>query len=157
MLTTPLTPAKPNLTRYVDAQMGIFDSALAELKRGKKTGHWMWFIFPQIKGLGSSATSEYFGIHGREEAEDYLSDPILGKRLIECANTLVSINEVTAEDIFGYPDVLKLRSSMTLFESVSCENNVFSQVLEKYYQGQRDERTLELLDRTVFNRHLAGG
>ncbi len=89
MLTTPLTPVKPNLTRYVDAQMGIFDSALAELKRGKKTGHWMWFIFPQIKGLGSSATSEYFGIHGREEAEDYLSDPILGKRLIECANTLL--------------------------------------------------------------------
>jgi uncharacterized protein (DUF1810 family) len=147
MPTKPLTQVKPSLRRYVDAQANTYDSALAELKRRKKAGHWMWFIFPQIKGLGSSSTSEYFGIQSGEEAKEYLADPILGKRLTECANALVSISGLTAEEIFGYPDVLKLRSSMTLFECVSSDNSVFAQVLEKYYQGQRDRKTLELLDR----------
>ena len=139
--------AKPNLLRYTDAQADIYDSALAELRRGKKVGHWMWFIFPQIKGLGYSPASEYFGIQSDKEAKEYLSDPILGKRLIECANALLSAGGVTAEEIFGYPDVLKLRSSMTLFESVSSSNSVFTQVLDKYYHGQRDGKTLELLER----------
>ena len=137
---------KPGLDRYIDAQSNIYDSALAELRLAEKTGHWMWFIFPQIKGLGHSSTSEYYGIQGREEAKEYLSDPVLGKRLIECANALLSVSGTTAEEIFGYPDVLKLRSSMTLFENISDGNSVFSQVLDKYYQGQRDGKTLELLN-----------
>ena len=90
----------------------------------------MWFIFPQIKGLGSSSTSEYYGIDDSEEAKRYLSDPILGKRLIECTSALLSAGRSTAEEIFGYPDVLKLKSSMTLFESVSSDNRIFADVLE---------------------------
>ncbi|MDD2893313.1 MAG: DUF1810 domain-containing protein [Halothiobacillaceae bacterium] len=151
MSSFSLTQVKPSLHRYIDAQADLYDSALAELKRGKKTGHWMWFIFPQVKGLGSSSKSEYFGIQNSEEAKEYLYNPILGKRLIECVNALV-LNGITAQDILGYPDVLKLRSSMTLFESVSSENNVFSKVLENYFQGQRDIETLELLDRYEANK-----
>lgn len=147
MSSTARPQENVSLIRYVNAQTEIYDSALAELKRGKKEGHWMWYIFPQLKGLGASTTSDYFGIQSYKEAKEYLSDPILGKRLAECAGTLLSINGVTAADIFGYPDVLKLRSSMTLFENVSCENGVFTQVIEKYYRGQRDSKTLELLGR----------
>ncbi len=104
----------------------------------------MWFIFPQIRGLGSSTKGDFFGIQSRAEAREYLADPVLGKRLLECANVLLSVDGVTAEDIFGYPDLLKLRSSMTLFENVS-ENDAFTKVLEKYYQGLRDTKTHELL------------
>jgi uncharacterized protein (DUF1810 family) len=143
---------KQSLNRYIDAQSDIYDSALSELKRGKKVGHWMWFVFPQIKGLGTTSTSEYYSIQGYEEAKEYLSDPILGKRLIECANALLSIDGVTAKEIFGHPDVLKLKSSMTLFESISDDSGVFAKVLEKYYQGQRDGITLELLDQYETNK-----
>lgn len=136
---------KLNLCRYVDAQADIYDSALAELKNGKKQSHWMWFIFPQIKGLGSSSMSNYFGIQSLDEAKEYLSDSILGKRLLECTNTLVALNGVTAEEIFGYPDVLKLQSSMTLFENASDNNGVFAKVLEMYFRGERDNKTLGLL------------
>lgn len=104
----------------------------------------MWFIFPQIQGLGPSAKSDFFGIQSNAEAREYLADPVLGKRLLECANVLLSVDGATAEDIFGYPDVLKLRSSMTLFENVS-DNDAFTKILEKYYQGQRDTKTHELL------------
>ena len=146
MPTTSLRQAKPNLRRFVDAQADIYNSALTELEQGKKIGHWMWFIFPQMKGLGSSTVNKYFGIQSREEAKEYLAHPILGERLLECVDILMSVSGVAAVDIFGYPDVLKLRSSMTLFESVSSGESVFFQVLKEYYQGQRDSRTLELLD-----------
>ena len=146
------TKLKYSLSRYVDAQSNVYNSALDELKRGNKTGHWMWFVFPQIRGLGSSPTSEYYGIQDCEEAKKYLSDPVLGKRLIECANALLSISGITAEKIFGYPDVLKLKSSMTLFDTISDGNSVFLQVLEKYYQGQRDDKTLKLLDQDRSNK-----
>jgi uncharacterized protein (DUF1810 family) len=145
-----LTRAK-NLDRFIDAQANIYDSALAELRRGKKEGHWMWFIFPQVRGLGSSAKSNFFGIQNRAEAREYLDDPVLGKRLLECTNTLLSVNGVTAEEIFGHPDVLKLKSSMTLFENVSS-NGPFAKVLEKYYQGQRDTKTLGLLQNDITNK-----
>jgi len=135
-----------DLQRFIDAQSGAFESALAELRRGRKAGHWMWFIFPQIRGLGASLTSQRYAIQSREEAAAYLADPILGQRLIECTESLLSIEGTTAEEIFGYPDVLKLRSSLTLFEQVSDDEGVFSAALEKYYQGQRDPRTLALLE-----------
>lgn len=138
-----LTTAK-HLHRFIDAQSGIYDSALAELKGGKKEGHWMWFIFPQIRGLGFSVKSDFFGIQGRAEAKEYLADPVLGARLLECTNVLLSLSGTTAEEIFGYPDVLKLKSSMTLFESASS-NDSFGKVLKKYYQGHRDAKTIELL------------
>lgn len=140
----PNLPQAKKLHRFIDAQADIYDSALAELRRGKKEGHWMWFIFPQIQGLGPSAKSDFFGIQSNAEAREYLADPVLGKRLLECANVLLSVDGATAEDIFGYPDVLKLRSSMTLFENVS-DNDAFTKILEKYYQGQRDTKTHELL------------
>ncbi len=105
----------------------------------------MWFIFPQIKGLGHSPTSQHFAIQNLEEAAAYLAHPVLSKRLIECTQALLALENISAEEIFGYPDYLKLRSSLTLFEEAAGGNTVFSQAIEKYFQGQRDERTLELL------------
>lgn len=139
-------PMSFDLQRFIDAQSGVFESALAELRRGRKVGHWMWFIFPQMRGLGTSLISQRYAIQSRDEATAYLAHPILGQRLIECTESLLSIEGTTAEEIFGYPDVLKLRSSLTLFEQVSDDEGVFSAALEKYYQGQRDPRTLALLE-----------
>jgi uncharacterized protein (DUF1810 family) len=134
-----------NLSRFIEAQnQGVYESALTELKNGKKVGHWMWFIFPQIKGLGHSSTSVYYGIQNLDEAIAYLSDPVLGKRIIQCTETLLPLCS-SAKAIFGYPDHLKLLSSLTLFEQASGEGGVFTEALEKYYQGQRDQKTLEIL------------
>lgn len=137
---------KTNLRRFGNAQSASYESVLIELQNGKKVGHWVWFIFPQIRGLGSSPTSQCYAIQNREEAAAYLADPILGQRLIECTEILLSLKGFTAEEIFGHPDNLKLRSSLTLFDFVSSEGNVFSRALQKYYQGQKDIRTLHLLE-----------
>jgi uncharacterized protein (DUF1810 family) len=134
-----------HLERFVDAQRDVYTQALAEIRAGRKRTHWMWFIFPQIAGLGSSPTSQYFAIRDRAEARDYLGHPILGPRLVECAQALLDLGEVSAADVFGYPDDLKLKSSVTLFDAVSDPGSVFERVLDKFFAGTRDGRTVELL------------
>ncbi len=134
-----------DLSRFVSAQAGVYDTALAELRGGLKRSHWMWFIFPQIQGLGHSSTAEYYSIKSIEEARSYLNHPVLGPRLVECAEALLAINGRTASEIFGSPDDLKLRSSMTLFAAVAEPPSVFARVLDKYYGGEKDMRTLSLL------------
>ncbi|CAG1020228.1 hypothetical protein DOJK_00191 [Patescibacteria group bacterium] len=136
-----------NLERFLEAQQRQYAIALAELKQGEKQSHWMWYIFPQMQGLGESPTSHYYGIKNRQEAIDYLNHPILGQRLIECAEVLLELKERTALDIFGYIDQLKLESSMTLFNEVS-DNPIFANVLKKYFDGARDSLTLKLLKQT---------
>lgn len=136
-----------NLGRFIQAQDRIYPTALAELKNGNKRTHWMWFIFPQINGLGFSATSQFYAIKSQEEARSYLNHPILGQRLTECAEAVLSVTGRSASDIFGFPDDLKLKSSMTLFAAVSEPGSVFARVLDAYFGGQRDSKTLSLLDR----------
>ena len=135
------------LSRFVKAQDQIYDRALAELKSGRKRSHWMWFVFPQIEGLGFSATTQYYSIKSLEEARRYLDHPVLGKRLRESTETILALEGLSASSIFGYPDDLKLKSSMTLFAGVAEGQSVFMRVLEKYYQGNPDERTVAILER----------
>jgi uncharacterized protein (DUF1810 family) len=135
-----------DLQRFLDAQRGVYDRALAEIQRGRKRSHWMWYIFPQIQGLGRSATAQRYAIQSPEEAQQYLAHPVLGARLRECVWALLALEGSSASEIFGYPDVLKLRSSLTLFAQVDeQEEAIFVATLDKYYQGQHDERTLEIL------------
>jgi uncharacterized protein (DUF1810 family) len=130
----PTDPHDPfDLRRFTSAQEGSYDHALAELRSGQKRTHWMWFIFPQIDGLGSSPTAKHYAIKSIEEARHYLDHPVLGPRLTECAEAVFAIDGRSASEIFGYPDDLKLKSSMTLFERVAQPHSVFSQVLDKYY------------------------
>jgi uncharacterized protein (DUF1810 family) len=137
-----------DLHRFIAAQDRVYDSVLAELQNGQKRTHWMWFIFPQIDGLGHSPTAQHYAIKSIEEARQYLHHPVLGARLVECAEAVVAVEGRSVSAIFGYPDDLKLKSSMTLFASVA-ENpqSVFNPVLEKYFDGEPDERTLQLLER----------
>lgn len=134
-----------DLNRFLAAQEGIYDEALAEIRAGRKRSHWMWFIFPQFKGLGFSATTQHFAIRSAAEARAYLAHPVLGPRLVECAEAALAIEGRTAREIFGSPDDLKLRSSATLFASVAPDGSVFHRLLDKYFDGQPDRRTLELL------------
>ncbi len=134
------------LSRFINAQEGVYDRVLAELKNGQKRSHWMWYIFPQVEGLGRSTTARRYAIKSIEEAIEYLNHPVLGSRLLECANTVLAIERKTASEIFGYPDDLKLKSSMTLFSSVA-DDSVFVRVLDRYFQGERDVRTLQLLEK----------
>ncbi len=138
-----------NLKRFTSAQESIYDCALAELRRGLKQSHWMWFIFPQIIGLGSSYNSRFYAITGIEEARQFLQHPILGKRLLECTEAVLAVDGRSASDIFGYPDDLKLKSSMTLFAYVASARSVFDRILEKYFSGERDKKTLQLLGNTL--------
>jgi uncharacterized protein (DUF1810 family) len=134
-----------DLERFVEAQRGVYEHACAELRRGRKTGHWMWFIFPQIAGLGMSAMSQQYAIGSVGEARAYLAHPVLGPRLRAICEIVLGIEGWTAEEIFEWPDDAKLRSSMTLFAKATEENAEFVGVLEKYFSGVRDERTLELM------------
>ena len=135
-----------DLNRFKSAQERVYGTVLAELKSGRKRSHWIWFIFPQIEGLGHSSTSQFYAIKSIEEARRYLKHPVLGARLVECAETVLGVEGRSVSDIFGYPDDMKLKSSMTLFASVTEDtNSVFVRVLEKYFHGERDERTLQLL------------
>ncbi len=136
-----------DLMRFLSAQEPVFDRVLAELRSGQKRSHWMWFIFPQISGLGNSPTSRYYAIQSLEEALAYLNHPVLGPRLVQCAEILLGIEGRSASEIFDFPDDLKLRSSMTLFDRVMDSPSVFSRVLEKYYGGKQDEATLKILGR----------
>lgn len=134
-----------DLQRFVRAQEDSFSEALAELKNGRKRSHWMWFIFPQIDGLGHSSMTKRYSIKSLDEAGAYLQHPILGKRLKECAEAVLAIEGKTVSEIFGFPDDLKLKSSMTLFDAASGDDDLFSRILDKYFQGQKDLRTLALL------------
>ncbi len=134
-----------DLQRFVDAQDRVYDRVLAELRAGAKRSHWIWFIFPQLRGLGSSSTAELFGIGSLEEARAYLAHRVLGPRLRECTRLVASIEGRSADEIFGWPDNIKVRSSMTLFALAADNNAEFLAVLEKFYGGQQDPRTLELI------------
>jgi uncharacterized protein (DUF1810 family) len=134
-----------NLQRFVEAQAPRYAEVRAELRRGRKTGHWMWFVFPQIRGLGSSETAQYFAISSLDEAKDYLDHPVLGPRLRGCAGLVVQIENESVDQIFGYPDNLKFQSSMTLFARATEDNQVFLEALKKYFGGEFDPQTLARL------------
>ncbi|PYV79519.1 MAG: DUF1810 domain-containing protein [Acidobacteria bacterium] len=134
-----------NLQRFVDAQQHVFADVIAELGQGSKRGHWMWFIFPQLKGLGRTAQSNFFGISSVQEAAAYLQHPVLGPRLIECTQLVNAIEGRSAEDIFGEIDAMKFRSSMTLFAYATPENQIFTDALGKYYAGEFDPLTIAYL------------
>jgi uncharacterized protein (DUF1810 family) len=133
-----------NLERFVTVQENQYEQALSEIRRGKKSSHWMWFIFPQIKGLGHSAMSIRYSIESLTEAELYLAHPVLGPRLVEISQQLLDIEGKSAYYIFGSPDDMKLSSSMTLFSHTVGPPTVFQKVLDKYFDGQYDLRTLQL-------------
>ncbi len=134
-----------DLDRFVQAQEGDFERALREIRGGRKVSHWMWYIFPQLDGLGFSPTARRYAIKGLDEAAAYLRHPVLGPRLVECAEAALGVEGRTASEIFGSPDDLKLRSCATLFASVSPAGSVFHRLLDKYFQGQHDGKTLRLL------------
>lgn len=133
------------LLRFLDAQNKLYLSALSEIKKGKKESPWMWFIFPQIKGLGSCDTSKFYEIKNVDEAIAFLEHPILGKHLLEITAELINTDEKTAEEIFGNPDNEKLQSCMTLFATIQNSEPIFEQVLDKYFEGSTDFHTLQLL------------
>lgn len=135
---------KRDLERFLKAQENSYACALQEIKNGRKLSHWMWYIFPQIEGLGYSPTSQYYAIKDRAEAEAYMAHPVLGSRLVEIAGELLKVESDDAGMVMGWPDDMKLKSSMTLFEAVST-NSVFGQVLDKFFDGKRDEFTLNAL------------
>jgi uncharacterized protein (DUF1810 family) len=136
-----------DLERFVAAQQGVYEGALRELRAGRKSGHWIWFIFPQLAGLGRSETSRFYGIESVDEARAYLDHPVLGPRLRECVGAVLAVpSGVTADAIFGWLDAMKVRSSMTLFHRAAPDDPVFVEVLERFYRGVADEATDALLD-----------
>ena len=135
-----------DLSRFIKAQETDYEQALAEIRSGHKRSHWIWYIFPQIDGLGFSSTAKYYAIKDRKEAEDYLKDELLRDRLVEISEALLQLKSDDAGDVMGYPDDLKLRSSMTLFHEVAPEIDVFQKVLAKFFDGKPDQRTIELLE-----------
>ena len=134
-----------DLTKFLDAQNEDYGRALSEIKNGKKRSHWMWYIFPQIRGLGLSSTSRFYAINDLDEASTFLKDSILGPRLVEISNELLKLDSNNATSVFGTPDDMKLKSSMTLFSSVRDAGPVFGQVLKKFFAGKKDDATLRIL------------
>ena len=134
-----------DLARFRDAQAGAYEGALRELRAGRKTGHWIWFVFPQLAGLGRSEMSRYYGIGSLDEARAYLADPVLGPRLLSCAEALLATSARSAEAILGPVDAMKVRSSMTLFRAADPDEPAFEAVLTRFYGGEPDPATLELL------------
>jgi uncharacterized protein (DUF1810 family) len=132
------------MQRFIQAQETSYPTALAEVRAGYKSSHWMWYIFPQLKGLGFSSTAQYYGINGREEAMAYLKHPVLGARLREITTAFLQLSGVSAKEVLGHTDAMKMLSCMTLFNMVS-PNDIFLQVIDKYYNGRVDRRTLSLL------------
>jgi uncharacterized protein (DUF1810 family) len=133
------------LRRFLDAQAPIYEKACAELSAGKKRSHWMWFVFPQFDGLGRSEMAKTYAIASREEAQAYLHHPVLGTRIREVTRIVNDLDDRTIEQIFGYPDELKFRSSMTLFAEVAEDDNEFDEALDKYFEGEADPQTLHLM------------
>ena len=137
-----------NLNRFLEAQERDYDIALSEIKVGKKKSHWMWYIFPQISGLGFSETAKYYEIKDIDEAKEYLNHSVLGSRLKEISNVLLGLEESDANLILGYPDDLKLKSCMTLFAQIDeCESNIFKKVIDKFFNGNFDNTTLLILEK----------
>ncbi len=134
-----------HLDRFLVAQESAYETALAEIKRGQKRSHWIWYIFPQFAGLGFSSTSQHYAIKSLAEAQAYLAHPILGTRLVECAEAAMNVENRTARQILGSPDDLKLKSCATLFALVSPSGSVFHRLLEKYFAGEQDTKTLALI------------
>ena len=134
-----------NLERFIREQQQTYSAAYAELSQGRKRTHWMWWIFPQIVGLGMTSTSHYYSIKSLNEAKAFLAHPYLGKNIREISNVLLGLNTNDASTIMGYPDDLKLRSSMTLFDEAAPDEIVFQKVLDKFYDGKKDERTVSIL------------
>jgi uncharacterized protein (DUF1810 family) len=141
-----------DLVRFVEAQESTYLTALGELRSGRKRSHWMWFVLPQLDGLGSSPLARKYAIRSLAEAEAYLQHPVLGPRLLECCEAVVALEGRTAAAIFGFPDDLKLRSCATLFAAVSPAGSVFERVLAKYFGGAADEQTLRRIDREQASR-----
>lgn len=139
-----------NLQRFVTAQETTWQHALTEIQQGRKRSHWMWFIFPQIQGLGFSSTSIFYAIKNKREAADFLNHPVLGSRLIQISNELLNLETNDAIKVFGSPDDQKLRSSMTLFSSLENADKVFKLVLDKFFDGKKDAITLTLMDNNKF-------
>jgi uncharacterized protein (DUF1810 family) len=135
-----------DLQRFVDAQEHVYATVLAELRNGRKRSHWIWFVFPQLQGLGHSPTAVRFGVSSLDEARAYLAHQVLGPRLRECARLVARIDGRSADQIFGWPDNLKVRSSMTLFTRATDDNAEFRAVLDKFYNGEEDPATAELLN-----------
>ena len=133
------------ITRFIEAHKHSYQNALAEIRNGRKTSHWMWYIFPQIRGLGRSSTSQYYAIQNLDEAAAFLQDPYLGRNLREICHVLLSLETNNATEVFGKPDDIKLKSSMTLFSLVKDTDPVFQEILNKYFGGKRDYRTLKIL------------
>ena len=132
-----------NLQRFVDAQGAGIEGVLDQLRQGEKTGHWMWFIFPQLRGLGHSVVAQNYAISSLKEAQAYLDHPVLGPRLRECTDLVVRISHRSIQEIFGYPDWMKFRSCMTLFSSATADNALFASALDKYFGGLPDPLTLQ--------------
>lgn len=137
---------KNTLKRFIDAQERDYDTAYSEIKNGKKVDHWMWYIFPQLKGLGKSETSEFYGISGIEEARAFLEDDFLGGNLVEISSLVLGLETNDLKDVFGAIDYMKLRSCMTLFAEADSDYEVFFRVLEKFYDGEPCEKTLKILN-----------
>ncbi|GAB3295977.1 DUF1810 domain-containing protein [Hymenobacter humi] len=135
-----------SLQRFLDAQEADYPVALSEIQRGRKQSHWMWYIFPQLQGLGFSSTSHYYGLQGSQEAQDYAQHPVLGPRLVRISEALLALGGSDATRIMGSPDDVKLKSCMTLFAALPNAHPVFQQVLDKFFQGRPDEHTLRLLE-----------
>ena len=134
-----------NLNRFIEAQMAIYEGAMLELARGRKDSHWVWYIFPQIEGLGNSDTIKLYAIKSLEEGRAYLKHPVLGPRLIKACEILLSLKDASMDEVMGFPDDLKLLSSMTLFEALADSNSIFTKIIEFYFEDERDEISLKLI------------
>ena len=146
-----------DINRFLEAQETTYQQALQEVKNGRKTSHWIWYIFPQIEGLGQSYASHYYGIEDIEEAKAYLQQPILKQRLLEISSALLEVEGKNSFEIFGTLDAIKVQSSMTLFHITNPEEEVFKQVLDKYYDGTLDENTIEKLNTKSYQKEKGRG
>jgi len=135
-----------NLGRFIEAQLATYEGAMLELTRGRKDSHWIWYIFPQIEGLGRSDTAKFYAIKSLEEGRAYLEHPILGPRLIKACEILLSLKDASMDEVMGFPNDLKLLSSMTLFEALSDSNSIFTKIIELYFDDERDETSLEIIN-----------
>lgn len=142
-----MTRDRFDLQRFVDAQAHSYDRALAELRAGCKTSHWIWYVFPQMKGLGFSEASQFFGLSGLDEARAYLAHPVLGPHLCECVQAMLEAGDSNADDLLGFTDAMKFRSSMTLFAQAAPQDALFAQALTRFFAGEPDRKTLDLLQK----------
>ena len=145
IVQTQMLVDKHNLNRFLEAQVTTYEVATLELARGRKESHWIWYIFPQIIGLGSSDTTKLYSIKSLEEGRAYLRHPLLGQRLVEACEVLLNLKDASMDEVMGFPDDLKLLSSMTLFEAVSNSNIIFTKMIETYYDNDRDKGSLEII------------